>query len=1528
MELESTQTSTTAKLPMLKQGDYEMWRLRIAQTTTNDAGTSTTHIPGPVTTEKKAQKKNDVKARSMLLMVLNNEHLKTFNQYKDAKTLFAAIETRFGRNEATKKTLLKQLYKNFSATSTDLPSKWNTYVVVWRNKFDLDTMSIDDLYNNFKIVKQEVKGTTSTNSSSQNIAFVSSPSLNNTNEVSTDFGVSTASPQVIIANLSDATVYAFLTNQPNESQLMHKDLEQIHEDDLEEMDLKWQLALLSMRAKRFFQKTSKKITINGSDTAGYDKAKVEYFSLNVEDTSSKETMAIDGVGFDWSYMADDESPTNMAFMAFSDSEDWESKREDEVESPPEIERKTVEPSVDKRERMVNGTNHSKVNHYANTVLKAVLSRISLKPVNSVRTVNPKRHMTFNISYLTDFKEFDGGYVAFRGGAKGGKITGKGIIITADKSHVLLKVPKKNNMYSVDMKNIVPKKDLTCLVAKAINDESILWHRRLGHINFKNVNKLVKENLVRGFPSKRFENDQTCVACLKGKQHNVSFNLMHKKYCLVVTDEFSRFTWVFFLTTKDKTSRILKSFITEIENLVDKKVKIIRCDNGTEFKNSVMNELCEEKDIKREYNVARTPQQNRNMVLVVKPYFKTPYEPFRGRTPALSFMRPFGCHVTILNTLDHLGKFDGKSNEGFFVGYSTNSKAFRVYNTRTRKVEENLHINFLENKPIITGQSSMEIGPSQDYILMPLWNDGLLFDTSLKDLDGNNKDNDGPCKESKIDNQERPNAENSTKDVNTAGPSNNNASLNINIASPTINSVRQSDDFFGPDNDMRSLDEVEVDISNISTTYPVLTTPNTRIHKDHSLDNMDVKSAFLYGRIEEEVYVCQPPGFKDPDYPDKVYKVEKALYVYVDDIIFGSTKKELCTEFEKLMHDNQDKYVDEILRKFKYEDVKPASTPMDKEKALLKDSDGDDVDVHLFRLTFAGEAQQIWLSLILDKNMIKYELSNGLTIIELYSSHQSLMANLVFCDKHNMVAFLKKPQGSEDFHQIVDFLNASHIRYALTENLTIYVSLINQFWHTASSRTLENGEIELNATVDGQDKTITEASVRRHLKLADTDGISTLPTTEIFEQLALMGTKTRRMGIRIPQSNVPSSVANEAITKELHDGLERVITTASSLEAEQGSGNISKTQTKATPSWLSYPRTSSEGGLGFHVTIGVVLFRLDKVTALENELKNTKAVYNKALITLTKRVKKLEKNLKHKRRRAVVDSSEDDEASLDNKDSPKQGRMIEEIDEDENVNLVKSRNTASPQKDDDEISLAETMVNIKKSATKDKGKAIMQESKPPKKTKKKEMIHISLDEEIAQRITPKKDLPAGRKIKKVKCLKESSEYRRFNSRNLMIWREITSLGDDYWELNIYILSIVKTEVSTTNTILVLLKVIQEKAKCVSTVSVNLEKIALDVDFLWKEERVRLLTSSHGASSTPSYSPGPSTPPSYSRGSSTPQSYYSGSSKNAECSNCKHLLDKITVLKATVEMYMHPKQHTVNSAALLHEVYNDMRKLDLE
>nr|GEZ61931.1 hypothetical protein [Tanacetum cinerariifolium] len=215
-----------------------------------------------------------------------------------------------------------------------------------------------------------------------------------------------------------------------------------------------------------------------------------------------------------------------------------------------------------------------------------------------------QHMTGNISYLSDYEPYDGGYVSF--GQGGGKITSKGRDFKLnDDTNVLLRTPRQHNMYSIDLNNIVPHKDLTCLVVKASVDDNMLWHRRLGHLNFKTMNKLVRHNLVKGLPSKCFENDHTCVACLKEKQHKASCktklvnsvsktlhtlhtdlfrptsvsSLNHKWYCLVVTDDFFRFTWTLFLKTKDETSGILRNFITEIENLKELKVKIIRCDNG-------------------------------------------------------------------------------------------------------------------------------------------------------------------------------------------------------------------------------------------------------------------------------------------------------------------------------------------------------------------------------------------------------------------------------------------------------------------------------------------------------------------------------------------------------------------------------------------------------------------------------------------------------------------------------------------------------------------------------------------------------------------------------------------------------------------------------------------------------------------------------------------------------------------------------------------------------------------------------------
>nr|GEU62772.1 hypothetical protein [Tanacetum cinerariifolium] len=753
-----------------------------------------------------------------------------------------------------------------------------------------------------------------------------------------------------------------------------------------------------------------------------------------------------------------------------------------------------------------------------------------------------RHMTGNMSYLSNIQELNGGYVSFGGNPKGGKISGKGKIKT-----VLLRVPRENNMYNVNLKDIVPSGDLTCLFAKATIDESNLWHRRLGHKG-KQHRASCKSKPVSSVyqPLFRLHMD------LFGPTFVKSLN--KKCYCLVITDDYSRFTWVFFLATKDETSPILKTFITGIENQLSLKVKVIRSDNGTEFKNYDLNQFYELKGIKREFSVPRTLQQNgiaerknrtlieaarttladsllpipfwaeavntacyvQNRVLVTKPQKKTPYELLHGRTPSIGFMRPFGCHVTILNTLDPLGKFEGKVDEGFLVGYSMNSKAFRVFNSRTRIVQETLHVNFLENKPNVTGtgppwlfdidsltrtmiyqpvtagnQSNSNIGfqdkfdagkteeeANQHSALSGEQDDmtkkkdkgkshvdyftrnrdfNAVFDDFSKDSSndvsaaslivptaGKNYSNSTkpisaagpivPTAGHNYSNGTNPisaagpivpatghNYSNSTNPISATGPSNSNSS-------PSHGQSSLKDTYLPPDmveredivySDYENV-SAEADFNNLETSitkvwilvdlphekraigtkwvyrnekdergivvrnkerlvaqghtqeegidYEEVFAPVARIEAIRlflayasfmrfMVYQMDVKSAFLYATIEKE--------------KGDILLVQ----IYVDDIIFGATNKDLCKSFEKLMKDkfqmssigeltfflglqvkqnedgifiNQDKYVAKILKKFGLTEGKSASTPINTEKTLLKDPDGEGVDVHIYR----------------------------------------------------------------------------------------------------------------------------------------------------------------------------------------------------------------------------------------------------------------------------------------------------------------------------------------------------------------------------------------------------------------------------------------------------------------------------------------------------------------------------------------------------------------------------------------------------
>ncbi|GJU65640.1 putative ribonuclease H-like domain-containing protein [Tanacetum coccineum] len=1054
MEFESSHSNTTAKLPILKL---------------------VTKMSVPVTAKEKTNKKNDVKARSLLLMTLPNEH----------QLIFSVVISQEDLN---------------SKILSSLPFEWNTHVVVWMNKPEIETMSIDDLYNNFKIVEQKVKKSVGASSDAQNLAFMIVPSTSSTNDVNTAipaYEVSTASPnvnttnpQVSTTNFSDNVMYAFMVENPNGSNLIQQDLEQIHEDDLEATDLKWQLSLLSMRAKRFTHKvnTAKAQAVNTARPQAVNTARPK--AVKTARPNSAVVNAVRGKP-----QQDDTGFVDSGiFFVFSLKATWDG----------------------------------------------------------------------NKAYLLDLKEFDRGYVAFRGGAHGGRISGKGTLKTdsLDFEDVYFVNELKFNLFSIsqmcDKKNYVLFTDTECLVLSP---------------NFK----LPDENqILLKIPRK---DNMTLQQNSVGERRN---------------------------RTLIEAARTM---------LADSKLPTI-------FWAEAVSTAC----------------YVQNRVLVVKPHNKTPYELFRGFKLALSFMKPFGCHVTILNTLDNLGKFDGKSDECFFIRYSMSSKAFKVYNTRTRRVEENLHIRFLENKPMIEGngpkwlfdinsltqsmnyvpvavgiiinesvgtQGELNVGTSeeisQDCIVMPIWKDALYFDSLSKDVDNSEPKSaaddqmqveDGLDIEN--DAKDKSDDDSSPKEVNVVGQHDNTASPDVNIGSFELNVIgllvntASSYDQDSP-KDMFTMgasytleathveffsdeDEPEVDLGNVTNSYTVPTTPNTRIHKDHPIKNMigdvkssvqtrimtkptselgflravwilvdlhignrairtkwvfrnkkdergivirnkarlvahghrqeegidyeevfalvarieairlflayasfmgflvyqmDVKSAFLYGSIEEEVYVTQPPRFKDPDQTKG--KIDQTLFIKKKkgDILLVQQK-------EDGTFISQDKYVAEILKKFNYSDVKSASTLVDLEKPLVKDGDADDVDVHLYR------------------SMIR-------SLMYLIASRPDIMFAVCACAR-----FQVTPKTSHLLATDSDYAGATQDKKSTT------------------------GGYLLTKGFD----------VGRHVK--------------------------RGRDTKIPQSSGPPvKVGDEDVHKELGDIMEKAVTTASSLEAEQDSDNINRTQSMAT-----------------------------------------------------------------------------------------------------------------------------------------------------------------------------------------------------------------------------------------------------------------------------------------------------------------------------------------------------------------------------
>ena len=684
--------------------------------------------------------------------------------------------------------------------------------------------------------------------------------------------------------------------------------------------------------------------------------------------------------------------------------------------------------------------------------------------------------------------------------------------------------RKSSLFIADIDS-ASKGEVKCFYTKASADDSWLWHRKLSHLNFKTMNSLVKRELVRGLPQKEFCQEGLCDACEKGKSKKAShrskgmtdigspLQLIHmdlfgpvnipsisrKRYALVIVDDYSKYTWVLFLHSKDEAALVIIDHIKKIEKEANLPVRAIRSDNGTEFRNAVLNDFCTDKGISRQYSAPRTPQQNgvverknrtlieaartmisqsrlpiyfwaeavntacytQNRTLINKDLDKTPYEVMANRKPSLSYFHVFGAKCFVLKE-EHLGKFDAKAEEGIFLGYSLESKAYRVYLINDDKLIESINVRFDDTRlPSLQKENesdSLEFENLEDIYLGEDEPEADIRDPNANEENADPEPSGGSIGNNTNDHHGHSGQSGGSSNriyissggVSQSGSTSHHTQHNYDFGeSSRLNLPRQRvwsrdhpvEQIIGdPDTGVQTrratqnecnfagfLSQIEpkkveealsdpdwvsamqeelnqferqkvwklvprpkgksiigtrwvfrnkLDEDGIVTrnkarlvakgysqeegidydeTYaPVARLEAIRMflafaaHSNFKVYQMDVKSAFLNGDLEEEVYVEQPPGFEDKEFEDFVYFLFKALYglkqaprtwydtlskfllengftrgiidktlfhkkhkddiilvqVYVDDIIFGSTNDLLCERFAKLM---QSKY---------------------------------------------------------------------------------------------------------------------------------------------------------------------------------------------------------------------------------------------------------------------------------------------------------------------------------------------------------------------------------------------------------------------------------------------------------------------------------------------------------------------------------------------------------------------------------------------------------------------------------------------
>nr|GEX48319.1 ribonuclease H-like domain-containing protein [Tanacetum cinerariifolium] len=1059
-----------------------------------------------------------------------------------------------------------------------LPAEWNTHVVVWKNKPDLETISFDDLYNNFKIVEQEVKRTVVSSSSSRspNMAFLSSSS--STNEVDTasiqvsdaSTPVSTVSSPNNTANLSDAIVYAFFANQPNGYQLVHEDLEQIHEDDLEEMNLKRQLALLSMRARRYFQKTGKKITINGSDTAGYDKTKVECFNCHkmrhfarecrsprnqesrprnqdisrktviVEDISFKAMVAIDGAGFDWSYLGDDEVPTNMALMAFSDSEKEKDSNQikiDNFENASKSLDKLIESKItDNSKTGLGFTSYNAVAPPPTCLFAPPTTDLSSSGLKGFKqpefeSYGPKASKSVCVDTSNVItKVFDAliieDWVSNLDEDESEEVVIKSKNVQNKSEQV--NQPRKENQnprnnrtnwnqmrtqklgvgfqfskkacfvcrsfsHLIEDCGVHDKKMVLKLVLKTMEKKTgqrevrPVWNHamRVNHQNFSKSRRnfaptavLTKSGIV---PISTARQSSSRLAAPVSSARPINTTAPKPIDPMLLSPQHAGFgdlklrfkimspktvdhTFVRDLTMLiQKADSRNKSFLSDYPEYDGGFIAFAGSSKGGKItgKGKIRTGKLDFEDVyfvkELKFNFLSVSQ----MVLVTKPHNKTPYELLTGRAPIISFMRPFGCPVTILNTLDHLGKFDGSGPEWLFdidsLKNSMNYQPISAGNKTNGIAGLRIHSD--------AGQEGKEKVSNQEYILLPVLN-------TISDVPSSNEE-----------------VESSPKD---------DAGKNTNTASQMLILLVIK---------MKLFKELMVN-GTFQHQFQLMLSVPLLVALDDFSKMLNLKDTGIF----DDAYDDRDEG-AEADYNNlETMEPKKATHALDDESWVEAVQEELL--YFKLL--NVWTLVDlphgkrATGTKWVYRNKRDQRGIAIRNKARL-------TKVHV----------DIESVICVVKNLVYHSKTKHIEMRHhfIIDSYEKRLIEM-FVDQHNMVAYLEKSDDNTEFHQIVDFLSSCSITYALT------------------------------AIVDGKAVVISESLVRSDLLFDDEDGITCLTNDEIFENLALMGYE--------PLSTKLTFQKDEAVNQEEGDRVERAITTDASLEAAQDIDNITKTQTTTMP----------------------------------------------------------------------------------------------------------------------------------------------------------------------------------------------------------------------------------------------------------------------------------------------------------------------------------------------------------------------------